>query len=110
LPDAIKVPQYWRVSNRSLANAARNHPILFSEPALKDLCSRANVQALAAILTRAFEDLSQREEHDWQPVVLFVMEMAANGAVYRRCLERAAEFEERISDLKSVRGRLMRRC
>jgi hypothetical protein len=43
LPDAIKVPQYSRVSNPSLADTARNHPILFSEPALKDLCSCTNV-------------------------------------------------------------------
>jgi hypothetical protein len=107
LPDAIKVPQYFRVSNPSLA---QNHPILFSEPALKDLCSCTNVQALAAVLTRVFEDLSQREGRNWQPVVLFVMEMAANGAVYRKCPERVAELEEQISRLKSVRGRLMRRC
>jgi hypothetical protein len=110
LPDAIKVPQYWRVFNPSLADAARNHPILFSEPAFKDLCSCTNVQALTAILTRVFEDLSQREEWDWQPVVLFIMEMAANGAVYRRCPELMAELEEQIGDLKSVGGRLMRGC
>jgi hypothetical protein len=110
LPDAIKVPQYWRGSNPSLADGARNHPILFSESALKDLCSCTNGQALATILTPIFEDLSQCEERDWQPVVLFVMEMAANGAVYRRCPERVAELEEQIGDLNSVRGRLMPRC
>jgi hypothetical protein len=81
LPDAIEVAQYWRVSNQSLTDTAQNHPILFSEPALKDLCSCTNVQALFVILTRVFEDLSQREERDWQPVVLFVMQMAANRAV-----------------------------
>jgi hypothetical protein len=83
---------------------------LFSEPALKDLCSCTHVQALVVILTRVFEDLNQREQQDWQPVVLLVMKMAANGTVYRRCRERAAELGEQISDLKSVRGRLMRRC
>jgi hypothetical protein len=94
LPDAVKVPQYWRVSNPSLADAARNHPILFSEPALKDLCSCTNVQTLVAILARFFEDLSQREEWDWQPVVLFVKDLATNGAVYRKCPERVSELEE----------------
>jgi hypothetical protein len=43
LAGVIKVPQHSRVSNPSLADTARNHPILFSEPALKDLCSCTNV-------------------------------------------------------------------
>jgi hypothetical protein len=38
------------------------------------------------------------------------MEMAANGAVYRKCPERVAKLEEQIGDVKSVQGRLMHRC
>jgi hypothetical protein len=110
LAGVIKVPQHSRVSNPSLADTARNHPILFSELGLNDLCSCTNVQALAAILTHPFEDLRQPEERDWQPLVLFFMEMSANGAVYGRCPERVAELEEQIGDLKSVRGRLIRSC
>jgi DNA gyrase/topoisomerase IV subunit A len=37
------------------------------------------------------------------------MEIAANGAAYRRCPERVAELKEQIGDLQSVRERLMHR-
>jgi hypothetical protein len=110
LPDAIKPTTEWRICNSNLARVVRNAEFLFSSPALEDLCSCANVQELVALLTHVFESLSQRDDRDWQPMAIFVLEMAASRAVYRRIEESIAELEEEIGDLKSVRGQLMRRC
>jgi hypothetical protein len=42
-------------------------------------------------------------------MALFVLEMSASRAVYRRIEENVAELEEEIGDLKSVRGQHMQR-
>jgi hypothetical protein len=56
------------------------------------------------------KSLSQRDDRNWQPMIIFVLEVAASRVVYRRVVENVAEVEEEMGDLKSVRGQLMRRC
>jgi hypothetical protein len=92
------------------ARVVRSAEFLFSSPVLEDLCSGTNVQELAAVLTHVFESLSQHGDRDWQPMTIFVLEMAGSRAVYRRIEENVAELEQEIGDLKSVRGQLMERC
>jgi hypothetical protein len=107
LQDAIELTAEWRVCNSTLARVVRSAEFLFSSPALEDLCSGRNVSELIALLTHVFESLSQCDDRDWQSMAIFVLEMAASRAVYRRIEENVAELEEEIGDLKSVRGQFM---
>jgi hypothetical protein len=104
LPDAIELTAEWCVCNSNLAGVVGSAEFLFSSPVLEDLYSCINVQELVALLTHVFESLIQRDGRDWQPVAIFVLQMAASRAVYRRIEENVAELEEEVGDPKSERG------
>jgi hypothetical protein len=97
----IELTTEWRVCNSNLARVVRSAQFLFSGPALEDLCSCTNAQEFVALPTHLFESLSQRDDRDWQPMAISVLEMAASRAVYRRIEANVAELEEEIGDLKS---------
>jgi hypothetical protein len=69
--------------------------------------SISSVQDIIWALTIAVEDYSQFPGKEWQLMAVFVLDLVCNGVVYD---ENRANLEEEIRLLRSMRGKLTRRC
>jgi hypothetical protein len=108
LLDAIEVTGERGVCNSNFARVVQSTKFLFSSPAFEDLYSCTNIQELITLLTHVFESLSKGDGRDWQPMAIFVLDMAVSRTVYRGIEGNVAELAEEIGDLKYVPRQLMR--
>jgi hypothetical protein len=65
-------------------------------------------QDLLALLAFAFEDFSQFEDQNWQLMAAFILAMVIRTVIYDGAT--VSNLEDAIGGLKSLRGRLTRRC
>jgi hypothetical protein len=65
-------------------------------------------QYLLALLVFAFENLSQFEDRNWRLMAAFILEMVIRTVMYDGAT--VSNLEDTIADLKSLHGRLTRRC
>jgi hypothetical protein len=103
----IDLPPDWRVDRDRVIHIIESWSFLFSLTVFDNVFSIHTIQDLARVLTIAFEDYRQFPDGQWQLMVGFVLELAFSSIVYDRNRD---SLEEEITRLRSMRGKLTRRC
>jgi hypothetical protein len=104
----IDRPLYGDIDRGPLITAVKDSSFLFSLWVFDAFFGCRTVRDLRALLAIAFHDFAQMEGADWSLMAAFVLELIFNGVVYDKTA--MDNLEESIAALKSLRGRLTRRC
>jgi hypothetical protein len=80
---------------------------LFSAHFLQDFNTCDNPHQLAELLVQAFQDCSQQDGPACPEMALFVMELAVNSVVRHVKQKTQEELEQRVTKLKSTKGKLL---
>jgi hypothetical protein len=104
----IELPTHWQVETETLTETVRGSSFLFSMAVVDTFFGCRTVRDLVKLLTVALQDFSHFLEPEWQFMAAFLVEMAFKGVVREKTT--VANLEEKIAELKSLRGRLTRKC
>jgi hypothetical protein len=96
------------IDRETLISAGRGSSFLFSTAVFDAFFACTKPHDLVLLLALAFEDLGQLEDREWPMIAAFVLELIFSGVIYDKTA--VDNLEEGIAALKSLRGRLTRRC
>jgi hypothetical protein len=104
----VNIPTNWQLDQDALLKVVHRPSFLFSLAIFDRLFSCSSIQDLIPVLALAFDEFSRYPDRQWQIMAAFVLEIAFESVVYDA--ETIGKSQEEMTRLRSLRGRLTRRC